>query len=88
VPEATERAYPGWHGVGYHHPRAGYFCGIFPQAESVKLGFEWGALLADPDGLLGSGGKQVRYLEVRTPDAVPEEAIVAFLLETIALRER
>lgn len=52
VPEATERAYPVWHGIGFRHPRSGYFCGIFPQKDGVRLYFEYGALLADPDGLL------------------------------------
>jgi hypothetical protein len=30
-PEASERVYPGWHGLGFHHPDVGYFCGISPR---------------------------------------------------------
>jgi hypothetical protein len=37
VPEASEVAYPGWHAIGYRHPRSGYFCGIFPSAARLKL---------------------------------------------------
>lgn len=62
VPAAVEVAYPVWRGIGYRHPECGYFCGIFPQKNSVKLGFEYGVLLPDPDGLLEGSGKQVRYL--------------------------
>ena len=43
-PEASERVYPGWHGLGFHHPDVGYFCGILPLADSVRLPFEHGAL--------------------------------------------
>jgi len=31
VLEATERAYPGWHGIGHRHPDAGYFVGSSPS---------------------------------------------------------
>ena len=62
VPNSVEVAYPVWRGIGYRHPKSGYFCGIFPQKNGVKLGFEYGVLLPDPDGLLEGSGKQVRYL--------------------------
>ena len=48
VPEASEKAYPGWHGIGYRHPVAGYLGGIFPQHGHVRLLFEFGVLLPDP----------------------------------------
>ena len=71
-PEASERAsvrvYPGWHGLGFHNPDVGFFCGIFPLADSVRLLFEHGALLDDHDGLLTGGGSQTRYVEL-TPDS-------------------
>jgi hypothetical protein len=65
VPEASEVAYPSWHGIGYHHPTCGYFCAIFPVNDYVKLGFEFGVLLPDPDGLLTGDGKQIRYVNLR-----------------------
>ena len=86
VPEAAEAAYPGWHGIGYRHPRAEYFCGIFPRERSVKLAFEWGALLDDQDSLLAAGGKRVRYVELADPDAIPEQGLAGLLLEAIRLR--
>ncbi len=67
LPEAEERAYPGWCAIGYRHPEAGYIGAIFLHPHKVKLGFEHGAKLPDPDGLLKPGPsavKQVRYLEI------------------------
>lgn len=64
VPEAREVPYPGWHGIGYHHPEAGYFCAIFPEAGRVRLGFEHGVDLPDAQKLLQGTGKRVRYVDV------------------------
>lgn len=86
VPGASERAYPGWHGIGYRHPRAGYFAGIFPREQTVRLLFEWGALLQDEDGVLQRGGKQTRYGEWTTPEEVPREAMTRLLLEALSIR--
>ncbi len=89
VPEAVEKAYPGWHGVGYTHPKAGYFCAIFPSADMVKLGFEYEALLPDPQHVLVSGpskGSRVRYLEVRHAADVNEQAIQDLLIHALTLQ--
>ena len=85
VPEAAEVANPGWHSLGYHHPEAGYFCGIFPQEDKVKLGFEFGALLPDPDGVLEVVGKQLRYLVLEQGAAVSESAIKKLLIDATNL---
>jgi hypothetical protein len=60
--DLRERVYTGWHGFGYHHPDAGYVCAVFPREDDVLLAFEHGANLADPEGRLTEGGKQVRSL--------------------------
>ncbi len=62
LPEVEEAARPGWHAIGYRHPDQGYLCGIFPHDDAVKLGFEFGMLLPDPDRLLSGDGKQLRYV--------------------------
>ena len=85
IPEATEKAYPHWHGIGYTHPESGYFAAIFPQNESVKLGFEFGILLPNPDGLLQGEGKQVRYVHLRDPETIPEGTIRHLLQAAIDL---
>lgn len=86
MPTATERVYSGWHGLGYVHPEAGYVCGIFPQSDEVKLGFEHGHLLPDPDGLFSLGGTQVRYIVLRPGDPVPATAIADLIAEALELR--
>ncbi len=89
LPEAEERVYPVWKGIGYVHPRAGYVCAIFPYREYVALAFEFGVLLSDPDHLLRPGrtsSKKVRYLDIRTARDIRITAIRALLREAIALR--
>lgn len=75
VPTAVEKAYPGWHAIGYRHPDVGYFCGIFPRADDVIFLFEWGILLPDPDGILEGDGKQVRFVTLQDEEAIQTEAL-------------
>ncbi len=91
APQAVEKAYPGWHGIGYRHPKAGYFCCIFPLDDRVRLAIEYGALLADPERLLTrppTSSKQVRYLEFRTEHDLREDAIVSLLLAAVAMKSK
>jgi hypothetical protein len=84
VPELTERVYPGWHGIGFRHPDAGYVCAIFPKAETVKLSFEHGADLVDPDEFLEFGSrKQVGYVMLRPGRALPRRQIRELLAAAI-----
>jgi hypothetical protein len=89
VPEATEKAYGGWHGIGYRHPKAGYFGCIFPSEDKVSLAFEHGASLPDPENLLTrppTSSKQVRYVVLHTEEDIVEDAIIAFLHAAISLK--
>ena len=70
LPEVTEKAYPGWHAIGYRHPEAGYICGIFPFEEEVKVYFENGKFLPDPDNLLEGNTKQTRYYALSVGDKI------------------
>ena len=69
-PDFEERVYRGWDGIGFRHPDAGFVCAIYPQAEHVRLLFEHGRALQDPDGLLEGDGRQTRYVTVRAADPV------------------
>ena len=40
---------------------------LMPQKDRVNLGFYYGALLPDPDGLLDGTGKSLRHVKVRLP---------------------
>ena len=83
-PDLTERLYPGWRGVGYRHPEAGYVCGIFPQPDGqLHLLFEHGATMPDPEGVLQGSGTQTRYLIV---DRVDEALVARYVQQAIAQR--
>jgi hypothetical protein len=86
VPDVEVRAYPGWRGIGLRDAQSGYFCGVFPRheheerggarSECVRVLFEHGAALPDPDGLLTDGGTQTRWLTLRPGDALPAAALL------------
>ena len=88
APAATEKVYPGWRGFGFHDPNAGYFCGIFPQDDCVKLGLEFGRLLPYPQGLLQGGGKQVRYVVLAAGERLPVDSINDLIAASLAIRGR
>lgn len=87
VPDIDEKVYRGWQLIGYRAKRTGsqrrdrgaYFCYIAPRADTLQLGFEYGVLLADQEGLLEGQGKQVRYITF-TPAADFERAGVKRLI--------
>jgi len=80
IPTATEHPYVGWKGIGYRDPQAGYFAGIFPEPDHVRLLFEHGGALDDPDGILqGEGVRQVRWIVVRPGSRLPRAAIKGML---------
>ena len=66
-PDLTERVYPGWDGIGFRHPDAGYVCAIYPreQEQEVRLLFEHGVRLEDREGLLEGAGTQTRFIRLR-----------------------
>ena len=79
MPEAKELAYPGWQAIGYRDPRAGYVCGIFVFEDHIRLIFERGNLLPDPDGILEGRTKQTRHITLQPEESVPLERISHFV---------
>ncbi len=88
APEAVEVPYPGWHAIGYRHPACGYFCGLFPFDDHVKLVFEFGILLEDPFNILEGEGKQVRQITFRRVRDIQAEPINFFVEQALRLRVR
>jgi hypothetical protein len=79
-PELSERVYRGWHGLGFHHPDRGYVVAVFPGTGVVSVGFEHGADLPDPHGLLQGTGKRLRYLRFTPGGPAPtDEHLVEYL---------
>jgi hypothetical protein len=85
-PDLIERVYRGWDGIGFRHPDGGYVCAIYPREDEVRLLFEHGRRLEDPDGVLEGDGAQTRYASVARPDAAL--APVLGRLVTAAVAER
>jgi hypothetical protein len=73
-PQLTEQVYAGWGGLGFHHPAAGYVGALFLRDGEVVVGFEHGAELPDPHGLLEGGGRRVRYLRFVPARSSPSPA--------------
>ena len=85
-PDFDERVYRGWDGIGFRHPDGGYVCAIYPQEDHVRLLFEHGASLYDPDGSLEGGGGQTRYLVVRRLDRPTAAQAERFVSEAVSER--
>ncbi len=87
-PDLTERVYPGWDGIGFRHPDAGYVCAIYPreQEQEVRLLFEHGVRLDDPEGLLEGAGTQTRFIRVRERDARLAATIGRYVRAAVAER--
>lgn len=83
IPDVQERVALGWQLVGYRVPdgyRSRYFCFVAPQADEARLGFEYGVLLGDQSQLEGAGN-QVRYISVRSLDAIDSARFSSLIAE-------
>jgi hypothetical protein len=65
VPNAAEEVYTVWCGIGYRHPDAGHFCGIFPFKTHVGLAFEFRGAASGSPGL--SSGRSNEQQEGEVP---------------------
>ncbi|WP_309072126.1 DUF1801 domain-containing protein [Arthrobacter sp.] len=84
-PDLEERIYTGWNGLGYRYPDAGLVCAIYPQSNGqVRLQFERGIKLDDPDGVLEGTGWQTRYLTILEPDDDVMALINQFVPEAVS----
>jgi hypothetical protein len=84
VPGVQEALYRGWQLIGYRTPAAStnrYFCFIAPYGDRVRLGFEWGVLLADEARLLQDSGTRVRSLYLSSTAVFQRDLLTAYLRE-------
>ncbi|WP_437924495.1 DUF1801 domain-containing protein [Sorangium sp. So ce291] len=87
IPDVHEHVYPGWRiisfrmGDGQKHQ----VCWLAPQRFGVNLGFEQGAELPDPNGLLTGGAKQARNVHIRSASDVDVSKIAALVAAAIEL---
>jgi hypothetical protein len=71
APESAEKVFVGyalavWYSVTGRYADA--FCHIVVYSRHVNLGFNRGAELEDPDGVLEGSGKIIRHIKIETPD--------------------
>lgn len=79
-----ERVYTGWKGLGYH-TEDGYICGIFLGESGVRLGFERGVEVPDPEEALHGEGGRVRYLAIPNWDHQTRTLAERFLRRAVEL---
>ena len=60
-------------------------CVIIPSKKGLKLGFNRGTQLPDPDKLLQGTGKISRYLEIKTDAQIKSHAVKKFIKEALLL---
>ncbi len=85
LPRSTEAVYTGWQLIGYRivdGKESSYCCFIAPTEECVKLGFEHGAHLTDPHGLLSGEGSQVRQVVITSAKGIRTKALRALIAES------
>ncbi len=89
VPDAHEAVRTGSRLIGYRVTagrKLPYFGFIAPEQIHVHLGFEYGHLLDDPDGLLGGTQlKRVRFFTFRHPDEVRERVLARYVRDAAVI---
>ena len=64
-------------------------CVIIPSKKGLKLGFNQGSKLPDPNGLLQGTGKISRYVEIKTEKEIKSAALKKLLATALkACKER
>jgi len=67
----------------YGQKYAELICTIIPSKKGLKLGFNRGVDLPDPDHLLKGTGKISRYVEIRSAQQISSAAIKKLLKEAL-----
>ena len=81
-PDIVEVPWPKQRVIGYGvGPRkmSEHYCYIAVHNDHVNLGFNYGAELPDPDGLLEGPGKLLRHTKITTPEDLARPALRALL---------
>jgi hypothetical protein len=82
LPQVMEVSWPRQRNTGFGtgpKKNSEHFCWIMPATAHVTLGFNYGAELPDPTGLLEGTGKLFRHVKVRAADQLNDPALIALL---------
>ncbi|MEM7492155.1 MAG: DUF1801 domain-containing protein [Pseudomonadota bacterium] len=63
------------------------FCHIPVYRNHINLGFNFGADLDDPDGILSGSGKKIRHVSIRERSDLSHPAIQRLLADAVVLAE-
>jgi hypothetical protein len=77
-PDVVEVPWPTQKIIGYGvgpKKMSEHFCYIAAQSKYVNLGFYYGAVLPDPEGLLEGTGKNLRHIKVKDVGMVAQPAL-------------
>ena len=91
VPNAIERVRIGWRLIGYDVPVGNgtrYFAMVWPEPEHVHLGFEYGAWMDDPAGILRGAEiplKKVRFVTLEPGEPIPDETLIEYTRRALDL---
>ena len=91
VPNAIERVRIRWRLIGYDVPVGNgtrYFAMVWPEPEHVHLGFEYGAWMDDPAGILRGAEirlKKVRFVTFEPGEPIPDETLIEYTRRALDL---
>jgi hypothetical protein len=88
-PEVVEVPWPRQNVVGYGvgpKKMSEHFCYIALHKDHINLGFNQGAELPDPTGLLEGPGKTLRHTKIAEPDKLEQPALRTLLEAAAAYR--
>lgn len=87
APDAIESIAKGYAvAIGFSFtgkPMKDGFCHVVTYSSHVNLGFNRGALLSDPAGVLAGTGKSIRHITIRNHDELSRPVIRRFLQAAI-----
>ncbi|OGS79785.1 MAG: hypothetical protein A3D31_07465 [Candidatus Fluviicola riflensis] len=69
----------------YGNKYAELICVIIPSKKGLKLGFNRGTSLPDPNGLLKGTGKISRYVEIKKTEDIQDPAVKVLIEEGLKL---
>lgn len=87
APGASELVYDAYNAVSaaytYSDRLAEAFCHVAAYSRHVNLGFNRGAELPDPDGILAGTGARIRHLRIASPRDLRSRALRALLRDAV-----
>lgn len=88
APDAPEMIYDAYNAVAFGYSFTGRlkeaFIHIASYAKHVNLGFNYGATLADPHGVLLGSGKQVRHIKILSVRDLEKPYLKEYICAAIA----